>query len=64
MPMHSDRRETRKWAKSGPPRRGCRWKPHGCVVSLARVPDQHCATLLAEKLPATITVGQSHVIWL
>ena len=40
--------------------------PSDCVAlnatGLARVPDPRCTTLLAEKLPATITVDQSHLI--
>jgi len=64
MPLHSDRRGTRKWAKIGPPLGVATGSPSDCVASLARVPDPHCTTLLAEKLPAAITVGQSYVIML
>ncbi|MEO6715644.1 MAG: lysophospholipid acyltransferase family protein [Novosphingobium sp.] len=32
--------------------------PSDSVASLARVPDPHCTTLLAEKLPVTISVVQ------
>jgi hypothetical protein len=32
--------------------------PSDCVTSLARVPDPHCATFLAEKLPEAIRVDQ------
>ena len=36
MPLHSDRRMTRRWAKSGPPRRCRNRKPAGVVASLAQ----------------------------
>jgi hypothetical protein len=32
MPKHSDRRLTRRWAKSGPPLRGRVRKPAGLVM--------------------------------
>ncbi len=64
MPKHSDRRRTQQWAKSGPPLGVATGSPSDCVASLARVPDPHCATLLAEKLPVAITAVQPNVIWL
>ena len=32
--------------------------PSDCVAPLARLPDPHCATRLAEELPEAIRVGQ------
>ena len=59
MPLHSDRRETPQSAKSGPPFRVAAGSPSDSFASLARATSPHCATLLAEKLPAAITVDQS-----
>jgi len=58
MPSHCDRRETLRWTKIGPPRRGCPEKPRGSVAALARgKPSPHCALLLATGLFRAITAG-------
>jgi len=41
-----------------PARRVAAGSPSDSVASLVRVPDPHCTTLLAEKLPAAIRVDQ------
>lgn len=47
MPPHSDRRETQRWAKSGPPLRGCPERPRGSVATLARATGPRRAPRLA-----------------
>ena len=76
MPSHSDRRRTqqfypelrRRGAKSGPPLGVVIGSPSDSVAQrvfgLARATSPRCATLLAEKLPMTITAMQLNVIWL
>ena len=59
MPEHSDRRETPQSAKIGPPFGVAAGSPSDSVASLARATSPHCTTLLAERLPAAITVDQS-----
>lgn len=56
MPMHSDRRMTQRWAKSGPPQRGRIRKPAGVVALLAQATSLRCAPLLASKLPDAMTM--------
>lgn len=58
MPSHSDRRETQQSAKIGPPYRGAAGSPSDSVAVLGRATSPPCTRLLAEKLPATITVSQ------
>ena len=64
MLKHSDRRATRRWAKSGPPLRGCPERPRGSVAKLARATSPRCAPRLATDPLRAITVEQPHVIWL
>ncbi len=60
MLKHSDRRSTRRWAKSGPPLRGRVRKPAGCVAALVRGPKgPRCAPLLSSGLPDAIRVTQN-----
>ena len=73
MPMHSanalviDERRG-NGPKAARPEGVVAGSPSDCVAlnatGLARVPDPRCTTLLAEKLPATITVGKPNLIWL
>ncbi len=64
MPEHSDRRVTKRWAKSGPPRSGCPERPRGSVATLARATSPRCAPRLATEPLRAITVAQPYVIWL
>ena len=52
MPMHSERRATRRWVKIGPPLQGRARKPDGFVATLARGPlGPLSALLLSSGLP-------------
>jgi hypothetical protein len=56
MLKHSERRETPRWAKIGPPLRGRLRKPAGCVAALAGATSPCCAPLLSSGLPEAIRV--------
>lgn len=58
MLSHSDRRETQQSAKIGPPLGVTAGSPSDCVALLGRATSPPCTTLLAEELPAAITVHQ------
>ena len=64
MLAYRDRRATLRWAKSGPPLRGCPVKSRGSVTALARATSPRCTLLLPTKLHRAITVMQPNVIWL
>ena len=64
MPKHGDRRATQRWAKIGPPLRGCPERPRGSVATLARATGPRRAPRLATKPLRAITVAQPNVIWL
>ena len=58
MVAYSDRRSTRQSAKIGPPFRVAAGSLSDSVALLGRATSPPCATLLAERLPAAITVPQ------
>jgi hypothetical protein len=56
MPMHSDRRTTRRWAKIGPPLRGRVGKAAGVVPPLAQATSLRVTSLLSSSFPDTMTM--------
>ena len=62
MPMHSDRRETRRWVKFGPPIGVATGSPSDCVTAIDRAVSPAFTTFLAEKLPMAITVRKPNLI--
>ena len=64
MLKHSDRQATRRWAKIGPPLRGCPEWPRGSVATLARATSPSCAPRLATTPLRAIRVVLPTDIWL
>jgi hypothetical protein len=66
MPKHSERGETPRWAKIGPPLRGCVRKPAGFVMPLAGGNQPLAsAPFLSSGLPDAIRAGLNgrKVLW-
>jgi hypothetical protein len=63
MLMHSDRRMTPQWAKSGPPQGVGAGSPPDGVTSLVRATSPTSAPFLADELPAPITVCKCGRFW-
>jgi hypothetical protein len=55
MPLHSDRRMTLRWAKSGPPLRGRNRKPAGFVAAFAQATSLRFAPLLSSGFSVAMT---------
>jgi hypothetical protein len=64
MPTHSDRRSTLRWAKIGPPRRGCPEQPRGSVAAFAGAMSPCRVPRLATGPLRAIKAKQPNVIWL
>jgi hypothetical protein len=64
MPLHSERRVTQQSAKRGPPVGLRQEAPRSASPRTQRATSPLCTRFLVEKLPAAITVVQTHVITL